>query len=270
VRPLPSPGWPPPAWVLVACDVGQGDGLVLNAGRGSAVVVDTGPDPDAMDRCLARLDVHALPVVVLTHFHADHIDGLRTVLDHHRTGEIDVTATQDPASGARQVRRWAATARVPVRVPAYGEVRRVGALTWQVVGPVRTPGALSHGEEGSAANNASLVLVVQVHGLRILMGGDMEPEAQQALARTLPGLRVDVLKVPHHGSRYQDRELLTGLGARLAVVSVGAQNDYGHPARSTLRLLRRSGMAVERTDEGGDVAVTVRHGRLAVRERGAR
>jgi competence protein ComEC len=270
LRPLPSPGWPPREWVLVACDVGQGDGLVLNAGWGSAVVVDTGPDPDAMDRCLARLGVRALPVVVLTHFHADHIDGLAAVLHHRRTGEIDVTATEDPASGARQVRRWAATAHVRVRVPAYGEVRRVGGLTWQVVGPVRTPGAGSHGEEGSAANNASLVLVVQVRGVRILMGGDMEPEAQQALARALPGLRVDVLKVPHHGSRYQDPQLLSGLGARLAVVSVGTENDYGHPAGSTLGLLRRSGMTVERTDRDGDVAVTVRHGRLGVRERGGR
>ena len=76
LRPLPTPGWPPPGWVLVACDVGQGDGLVLNAGRGAAVVVDTGPDPPAMDACLSRLDVRALPVVVLTHFHADHVDGL--------------------------------------------------------------------------------------------------------------------------------------------------------------------------------------------------
>jgi competence protein ComEC len=101
--------------------------------------------------------------------------------------------------------------------------------------------------------------------VRILMGGDMEPEAQEALARSLPGLRVDVLKVPHHGSRYQDADLLSGLHARLAVVSVGSDNDYGHPADSTLRMLRSAGMTVERTDRDGDVAVTVRDGRLGVR-----
>jgi competence protein ComEC len=268
LRPLPSPGWPPDGWVLVACDVGQGDGLVLNAGKARAVVVDTGPDPDAMDRCLRRLEVRTLPVVVLTHFHADHIDGLPAVLRGRRAGEIDVTATQDPASGARQVHQWATAARVPVRVPAYGEVRRVGALTWQVVAPVRaTDKAPSEGEEGSVANNASLVLLVEVGGVRLLLSGDVEPEAQEALARSLPGLHVDVLKVPHHGSRYQDPALLTGLGARLAIVSVGLDNDYGHPAPSTLRLLRGAGMKVERTDEDGDVAVTVRDGRLGVRDR---
>ncbi len=108
------------------------------------------------------------------------------------------------------------------------------------------------------------MLLVEVRGVRMLMSGDMEPEAQQRLDASLPGLRVDVLKVPHHGSRYQDPDLLDGLGARLALVSVGRDNDYGHPAAATLALLRRAGMRVERTDEDGDVAVTVRDGRLGV------
>jgi competence protein ComEC len=274
VRPLPSPGWPPPGWVLVACDVGQGDGLVLNAGSGAAVVVDTGPDPSAMDACLDRLGVRALPVVVLTHFHADHVDGLPGVLGGRRVGELDVTGVDDPAYGASAVRGLAARARVAVRVPVYGEVRRVGDVSWQVIGPVGPSlGPVvsgEHGEEGSSANNASLVLLVVVRGIRVLMSGDMEPEAQQRLDASLPALRVDVLKVPHHGSRYQDPDLLGGLGARLALVSVGRQNDYGHPAAATVALLRRAGMRVERTDLDGDVAVTVVHGRLAVTRRGSR
>ena len=270
VRPLPSPGWPPRGWVMVACDVGQGDALVLNAGHGAAVVVDTGPDPPAMEACLDRLHVGALPVVVLTHFHADHVDGLPAVLRGHRVGELDVTATEEPAYGALEVRRGAGTAGVPVRVPTYGETRRVRDLTWQVVGPVAPVLDGGHGEEGSVANNASLVLLVEVRGVRLLLGGDMEPEAQQRLHASLPGLHVDVVKVPHHGSRYQDPDLLSGLGARLAVISVGRENDYGHPAAATLALLRRVGMRVERTDEAGDVAVTERDGRLGVQHRGAR
>ncbi|MGZ4744931.1 MAG: ComEC/Rec2 family competence protein [Oryzihumus sp.] len=265
-RPLPTPGWPPRGWVLVACDVGQGDGLVLAAGPGRGVVVDTGPEPDLMRACLRRLGVREVPVLVLTHFHADHVDGLPAVLAATRVRELDVTATRVPASGAAQVDRWARAAAVPVRVPPVGESRTIGPLTWQVIGPVRPPPE-DDGEEGTVANDASLVLLVRTHGLTILMAGDMEPGAQAQVDRMLPGLHVDVLKVPHHGSRYQDPDLLDGLGARLAVVSVGAVNDYGHPAAATLALLHDAGMMVRRTDLDGDVAVVVDGGRLSVATR---
>ncbi|HET9859150.1 MAG TPA: ComEC/Rec2 family competence protein, partial [Nocardioidaceae bacterium] len=77
-------------------------------------------------------------------------------------------------------------------------------------------------------------------------------------------LHVDVLKVPHHGSRYQDPEFLSGLGARLAVISVGEDNDYGHPSPETVAVLEDAGMLVRRTDISGDVAVVVRGGELRV------
>lgn len=266
VRPLPTPGWPPDGWVLVACNVGQGDGLVLNAGSGSAVVVDAGPEPADIDRCLDRLEVKRLRVVVLTHFHDDHVSGLPGVLRERPPSEIDVTALADPPDRADAVTAWARGAKVPVRVPAYGEVRRVGLLTWQVIGP---QGRFATGlaeSEGSPANNASVALLVETRGIRLLLTGDMEPEAQRAMHRALPSLHVDVLKVPHHGSRYQDPEFLTSLGARLAVISVGEGNTYGHPAPETLHMLEATGALVRRTDESGDVAVVVRDGQLTVRE----
>ena len=80
------PGWPPAGWALVACDVGQGDGLVVAAGRGDAIVVDTGPDPVIMGRCLDALGVRRVPLLVLTHFHADHVGGLVGVLRSHPVG----------------------------------------------------------------------------------------------------------------------------------------------------------------------------------------
>ena len=86
-----------------------------------------------------------------------------------------------------------------------------------------------------------MVLLAEVAGVRLLLTGDVEPVGQAALARALPGLRVDVLKVPHHGSRYQDHDWLASLGARYAVVSVGADNDYGHPAAETLDALAAPG-----------------------------
>jgi competence protein ComEC len=108
------------------------------------------------------------------------------------------------------------------------------------------------------------VLVAEVAGVRVLLTGDVEPSAQAALARDLAGLRVDVLKVPHHGSRHQDLDWLTSLGARLALVSVGAGNDYGHPAPDLIVALTAAGMRVWRTDLAGDVVVVVREGEVGV------
>ena len=256
---LPAVGWPPRGWVLVMCDVGQGDAFVLRTGAGEAVVIDAGPDPDAVDGCLRRLRVTRVPAVVLTHFHADHVDGLPGVLRGRQVGEIEVSPLREPAYGAEQVERQAAEAGVPVRVPQYGERTTVGAVSWQEVGPSRVyPGS---------PNDGSLVLLAEAGGLSFLLSGDVEPPAQSALLRAgLP--EVDVLKVPHHGSRYQDHRLLTELGARVALVSVGADNGYGHPAASTLAALKESGALVGRTDEDGDVAVLARDGDLRVARRG--
>jgi competence protein ComEC len=257
--PLPTPGWPPPGWVLVACDVGQGDGLVLNLGGHQAVVVDAGPDPGLMDHCLHRLGIRAVPVVVLTHFHADHVDGLAGVLDGRAVGRIETSPVADPSLGARLVAEEAARAGVPVRAVEYGETTVVGPLRWQVLGPVRR----AYPDSDSPPNDASVVMLVEVRGIRLLLMGDEERPSQADLRRTTTGLRADVLKVAHHGSSKQDQDLVEALGARLAVISVGVDNDYGHPAPSTLSLLRHAGMLVRRTDLDGDVAVVVdEHGRL--------
>jgi competence protein ComEC len=262
VRP-PTPGWPPDGWALVACDVGQGDALVLHASPRTALVVDAGPDPAAVDECLRRLDVTRIPLVLLTHFHADHVDGLPGVLDGRRVGAVEVTRLADPPEGVALVSEAARDAGLQPMPAPYAATRTLGDLRFQVLWPLPTSPTTGPGD-GSTANDSSVVLLVEVGGVRLLLCGDVEPEAQAALARTWPGLLVDVLKVPHHGSRYQDLPFLLGLGARVAVVSVGEDNDYGHPAASTLEALAASGAEVLRTDLDGDVAVAVRDGELYV------
>lgn len=250
----PTPGWPPDDWVMVACDVGQGDAVVLRAAPETAIVVDTGPDPGALDECLRRLDIASVPLVVLTHFHADHVDGLAAVLRGREVGSLEVSPVADPVAGADQVTELAREHGLVPQVPAYGVTRRLGDVVWQVLWP--PPGAVASGQgDGSSANDASLVLLVRVRGVQALLTGDIEPPSQEVLASSLGDLRVDVLKVPHHGSRHQELDFLLGLGARLALVSSGADNDYGHPSQETLVPLSEAGTTVLRTDLEGDLVV---------------
>ncbi|WAZ21663.1 ComEC/Rec2 family competence protein [Streptomyces cinnabarinus] len=246
-------GWPPPGWRLVMCDVGQGDAVVLAAGEGAGVVVDTGPDPELVDHCLRGLGITRIPLIVLTHFHADHVAGLPGVLRGRAVGEIETTGYEEPVEQAEFVRREAAARGVPVTRAVTGEHRRTGKLSWRVLWP---PPAPAPGPEGP--NDASVTLLAEVAGLRILLLGDLEPPAQRALLRSPAGALsagVDVLKVAHHGSAYQDPDLLRTAAPRVALISAGEDNGYGHPAPGTVAALRARGAAVLRTDVDGALAV---------------
>jgi competence protein ComEC len=259
------PGWPPSDWVVVACDVGQGDGLVLRAGRHDAVVVDTGPDPGPMRRCLAELGVRRVPLLVLTHFHDDHVGGLDAVLGSRPVGQVWVCPLPSPGPGVARVRTAAAAHGVPVMTPAVGASGTVGAVGWQVLGP--RSGAVEKvaaEDDSGRENDASLVVMMTVANLRVLMTGDVEPPGQEAIVATGTDLHADVLKVPHHGSSRQDQTFLAATHARLAIASAGVDNDYGHPAPGTVARLRALGMQVLATNERGGVALEERGGRLTV------
>lgn len=241
--------WPPPGWAFVACDVGQGDALVLSAGPGAGIVVDAGPDAGATDRCLRQLHISTVPLVVLSHLHADHVEGLPGVLQHRAVAAIEIGPLDAPAGEVTRVRRWATGAGVPMVRAIDGEQRTVARLRWQVLAP-------SHAFVGtdSDPNNSSLVLRVRFPGFTALLTGDMEVPAQRELLASGRDVTADVLKVPHHGSAKQDPALLDRVSDRLAVASLGADNDYGHPAASTMSRLAADGAYTFRTDRDGSVA----------------
>jgi len=249
--------WPSPNWRMVACDVGQGDGFVLASGPGHAVVVDAGPDPKVIDGCLTRLNVDVVDAVVLTHFHADHVDGLPGVLHGRIVRQILTSPVPDPSFQVREVQGWAATAGIPVQPLYPGDELRWGSVQAAVLWPARVI------HEGSVPNNASVVISVDISGLRVLMLGDVETVAAHQVLLALRrdpayegGRGYDVLKVAHHGSRLQDPTLLAEVRAPVALISVGLGNTYGHPAPGTVDLLRRNGSQVFRTDQRGDIAVS--------------
>ncbi|MFK4038649.1 ComEC/Rec2 family competence protein [Nonomuraea wenchangensis] len=266
VRPLVG-SWPPDGWLMIMCDVGQGDGMIIAAGAGQGVVVDAGPDPVVMDKCLRRAGIKDIPLLVLTHPHADHVNGLPGVLRNRRVGAVVVSSQRTNPEASARISADLARRRIPEWAVAPGTGWRFGPSEVSVIAP-EAGGGPAHGQgEGSTINNASVVLWVRWRAGSMLFGGDLETEAQDELLRRHP-VRADILKTPHHGSNRQSPAFLASLGARAALISVGADNDYGHPAPSTLALLRRIGATPYRTDRSGDLAVVERDGGLAIVARG--
>jgi len=259
LRPPDRAGWPPAHWVAVACDVGQGDAMVISTGPGRAIVVDAGPDPALVDSCLDDLDVGHIDLLVLTHFHADHVEGTPGVLDGRTIERILVSPVAEPIEQAQRVRAWSESAGLELEPAWVGESGVFGdpqvamsTVSWRVLWPARII------TEGSIPNNASVVLDVRAAGTRLLLLGDVEPAAQAALRDARGDQAFDVVKIAHHGSRYQDPRLASWTAGRIAVISVGADNDYGHPAPETLAAWDSVAARILRTDEHGDVAIVVR------------
>lgn len=254
----------PNDWMFVACDVGQGDAVLARSPDAPQVVmlVDTGDNPAALDECLSRFGVDRISLLVLTHDDRDHVGALESVLTR-----VDATLIAPTVLGEqlqhRPVVRMLEAAQVPFLVGAAGDTGKLtehtgssGGFSWQVLAP-------RSGDTLSETNAASLVLLLEIDGHRALMLADTAYEQQsrlihdQASRATLD--RIDVLKVAHHGSRDQDMSLFERVSATWGLVSVGAENRYGHPTDETLAALARAGTQTLRTDVHGSVAIVEKH-----------
>lgn len=271
IRPSP-PGWPGD-WAVAFCDVGQGDATVLRVDRATAVLVDAGPEPAPVLDCLRALGVRRLAMVVLTHYHADHVGGFGQVASRYEPDLVLVSPLASPGAAAREVADSAGGAVVRVAVP--GERLTVGELTWTTVSAwePRTAAVGADGPgESAVENDASIVGVAEVRGLSLVLAGDAEPTGQRHALREAERLGLDlsahVLKLPHHGSARQESAFFAATGARLAVASSGEDNGHGHPAPSAIQLAHSHGMAIARTDEEGAITVALDGEAIVVRRSG--
>jgi len=225
-------------WRVGQCDVGQGDALLINLGGGSAILLDAGPDPRLLDRCLDQFQVKRLPLVVISHIHADHYQGF-TGIGGREVGEVWMNREVDLFDS------------LPEQIVRSGQSFKIGDTRLEIIWP--ETGAESFDSisgDGSTENNRSVVAIVDVEQVRILITGDIEPRAQRELLRELDG--IDVIKVPHHGSKHQEPKFFEG--ASVFLVSVG-RNSYGHPDNGLISSLESKG-SVFRSDLDGAVALS--------------
>jgi Predicted hydrolase (metallo-beta-lactamase superfamily) len=260
---------------ITVLDVGQGDSILVEGGQGGRMLIDGGPDPDRLlielDRRLPPWD-RRIDILVLTHPHEDHVAGLALLLERYRVGRIYETGMRGPGPGYGAFARELASATAPPDgILTTGARINLDDIRFQVLWP--DPGRVPREppDAGRGINDVSIVLFGEVAGRRFLLTGDVEDDVDPILAkRGLPP--IDILKVAHHGSATASTPaFLDAVRPRVAIVSAGAGNPYGHPARSTIERLAASGARVLRTDTEGSVAVSIgADGTIAVATSGAR
>jgi competence protein ComEC len=235
----------PQHWSYAACDIGQGDAVLVRSGDAIALV-DTGPDPDLLGDCLDTLGISRVDLLVLTHFDLDHVGGVPAVV-----GRATRVLTGPPGNAAdERMLDGLDAGGAQVIQAAAGTHGQLGTLGWHVHWPP------VHTRNPPAGNDASVVMDFDGDGLRSLFLGDLSERAQQAVlaTRTLRGT-FDIVKVAHHGSADQSESLYQEISARVGLISVGADNDYGHPARSILDILGSVGTTALRTDNCGLIVI---------------
>jgi competence protein ComEC len=254
----------PAALTISFLDVGQGDATLIQHGD-AAVLVDTGPPGGPILARLRDASVRRLDVLVATHAALDHDGAASAVLGALPVGLVldgeEATATRGPgpfgAPAAAPVARLAAAHRVRRIASDAGQVLRAGPIELRVLWPRREPAA----PPGAEPNDRATVIHLRDGAFDLLLTADAESNVTAGLEPA----PVDVLKVAHHGSEDPGLPgLLERLRPRIAVVEVGRNNTYGHPAPPTLAALRAVPV-LRRTDRDGTVRLTVRDGRMTVR-----
>jgi competence protein ComEC len=250
-------------------DVGQGDSLFVVSPRGRTLLIDGGgafggfpgqeqrngvdPGEEAVSPYLWSRGFQKIDVVALTHAHQDHLGGLTAILQNFRVGQLWIG--REVASAALGKLEGLARARgIPVEYEVRGKSFSWDGVEGEFLWPATSPDDVAP----LAKNNDSLVLRLHYGNRTLLLPGDAEKDAERAILaeNSEEELQVDVLKVGHHGSKNSTMpEFLAAVRPRVAIISAGEGNPYGHPSPELVRRLEGAGVRILRTDRDGAVHV---------------
>jgi competence protein ComEC len=251
---------------VTVLDVGQGDGILVELPGQGAILIDGGGlfddrfdigeqvvVPFLLSRWIARLDL-----VVLSHPHPDHLNGLAAVLRHFPVGAVWDGGQRVASPSYLWFEEVLRHKRIPHKILQAGyRTAEFDPVTIDVLHPPKQLLRGSPRGRSSDVNSNSLVLVVQYRDVRILLPGDIEQEAERLLLEQKADLSAQVLKVPHHGGRTSSGlPFLERVRPTVAVVSAGYRNRFRHPHQETLERYRAMGIELYRTDRHGAVTIS--------------
>jgi len=258
----------PDDWLhLVFCDVGQGDAILVVKGS-AQILIDGGPN----EKVLACLSNHLpfwdrqIELVVVTHPEADHLTGLVSVIQRYRVLQIVSNSLLAESGIFQKFRAEVVNRQISVHSPRAGEEIKIGQIKLKILYPpeklgkeivwktLEEPKVLGLSNYTGNFNKTAIVALLEFGDFQALLTADVGVEEEE---KFLPVLgEVEVLKVGHHGSKYSTSEsLLAAIRPKLAVISVGANNRYGHPTPEVLSRLQAIGAQIRRTDLEGEVKV---------------
>lgn len=235
-------------------DVGQGDATLIRTPFGQSILIDGGPNAAVLSERLNEAlgwNERRIDLLVLTHPHADHVDGLTGIFERYEVGRILYTGVVHTAPGYL---KWLAAAKDSGAEVVLARDQETIALGPDLRLEVLWPREALAGLSVSSLNDSSIVLRL-VHGeAAALFTGDAENGAESALVGSGIDLAAALLKVSHHGSNSATgEEFVTAVRPRWAVISVGRDNPFDHPSPRVVNRLERAGATVLRTDQAGSI-----------------
>ena len=273
-----SPAWSAGKLELTVLDVGQGDSLFVVSPHGKTMLIDAGgafggfggqnnhgidPGEEAVSTYLWSRGFQRIDVVALTHAHQDHLGGLTAVLENFRVGQLWI-GREVRSQAFANVEKVAKERKIRI-----AQETRANAFAWNdLQGNFLWPEPSSAAPSDAARNDDSLVLKLRYADRAIMLPGDAEKEAEREMLseNSEEELQAEVLKIGHHGSKNSTTaEFLAAVKPRLAIISVGEDNPYGHPSAELLERLANAGVRVLRTDRNGAVHILMDGSSLEVR-----
>lgn len=235
---------------ITFCDVGQGDGILIDFGAGKQAVVDGGPNESIL-ACLGKnlpITDRKIEYLVLTHPDADHLRGLSYIIDEYQVGKLYWTKVNHNSELYKNFKKKVKDKNIVQEIIDSGDIINEGIAKLDFIYPVNSVA----GQDFSNLNNSSAVSVLDIGEIEIFLTGDAETEVFDRLKQKLK--RMEVLKVSHHGAENgTNQKLLDIIRPEAAVISAGKDNQYGHPKKEVVDLLNEFKIDIYRTDERGDI-----------------
>lgn len=231
-------------------DVGQADSILINTGS-AAMLIDAGNNADAGDvvNYIKEQGIKTLDYIIGTHPHEDHIGGMDVVVNSFDIGKVILPKVQSNTKTFEDLLNAISNKGLKITSPVPGTKYSLGEAEFIILAP--------NGSDYEDINNYSVVVKLQFGNTSFLLMGDAGVQSEGEMLSKGFDLKADLLKVGHHGSHYSTSiDFLKAVSPQFAVISVGKDNPYGHPAPETIKKISDAGIQLYRTDESGTIIAT--------------